>query len=268
MKRWTALLLMMVMLCALLPAAAQTTDDSLEKILENGKLILGLDASFPPMGFTDVDTGDITGFDIDLAREVALRLGVELALQPIDWAAKERELNDGNIDCIWNGMTITPERLESMTISKPYLENLQVLVVRKDEGISTLKDLAGKKLGIQAGSSANDALDAAAEFKASLGEVVPFDENVTALMDLNGKGLDAVLVDSIVANYYITVNDYAFVILEESLAPEEYGIGFRKADVALCEKVDELLLAMKEDGTVEKISTEWFGSDITVIGRE
>lgn len=267
MKRFAALLMMLALLCAL-PAMAETTDDSLQKILDKGQLILGLDASFPPMGFTDPDSGEIVGFDIDLAKEVCQRLGVTLVTQPIDWAAKEMELNDGNIDCIWNGMTITPERLESMSISKPYLENLQVLVVREDAGIQTLADLAGKKLGIQAGSSANDALDAAADFKASLGEVVPFDENLTALMDLNGKGLDAVLVDSIVANYYITINDYAFVILEESLAPEEYGIGFRKADVSLCAKVDELLLAMKADGTVETISTEWFGSDITVIGRE
>lgn len=268
MKRWTALLLMVALLGALMPAVAETADDSLQRILDKGKLILGLDASFPPMGFTDPDTGEISGFDIDLAKEVASRLGVELVTQPIDWAAKEMELNAGNIDCIWNGMTITPERLESMSISKPYLENLQVVVVREDEGIAALSDLAGKKLGLQAGSSANDALDAAAEFKASLGEIVPFDENLTALMDLNGGGLDAVLVDSIVIDYHMTINDYPFVVLDESLAPEEYGIGFRKADVALCEKVDELLLAMKEDGTVEKISTEWFGSDVTVIGRE
>ncbi len=268
MKRWTAVFLMLALLVALTPAVAETADNSLQAILDKGKLILGLDASFPPMGFTDPDTGEITGFDIDLAKEVAARLGVELVTQPIDWAAKEMELNAGNIDCIWNGMTITQERLDNMTISKPYLENVQVVVVRSTDDITNLAGLAGKKLGLQAGSSANDALDAAAEFKASLGEVVPFDENMTALMDLNAGGVDAVLVDSIVANYYMAINQYPFIILDEGLAAEEYGIGFRKADVALCNKVDELLLAMKADGTVEKISTKWFDSDITVIGEK
>ena len=267
MKRCLTLVLILTMAVGLLLPATAEEDKSLQAILDKGQLILGLDASFPPMGFVNADTGEIVGFDIDLAKEVCARLGVELVCQPIDWAAKEMELNAHHIDCIWNGMTITPERLESMSISLPYLKNDQVLVTRTADGYKELADLAGKKLGIQAGSSANDALDAAADFKASLGEVVPFDENLTALMDLNQGGVDAVLVDVIVANYYMTVNDYAFTVLDESLAPEEYGIGFRKGDVALKDKVNELLLAMREDGALEKISNDWFGTDITIIGK-
>jgi polar amino acid transport system substrate-binding protein len=267
MKRCLTLVLILMMAASLLLPANAEEDKSLQAILDKGKFILGLDASFPPMGFVDADTGEIVGFDIDLAKEVCARLGVELVCQPIDWAAKEMELNAHHIDCIWNGMTITSERLENMTISLPYLKNDQVLVTRTADGFKALSDLAGKKLGIQAGSSANDALDAAAEFKASLSEVVPFDENMTALMDLNQGGVDAVLVDVIVANYYMTVNNYDFTVLDESLAPEEYGIGFRKGDVALCEKVNETLLAMREDGTLEKISMDWFGTDITIIGK-
>ena len=128
--------------------------------------------------------------------------------------------------------------------------------------------MAGKKLGLQAGSSANDALDAAVEFKESLAEVVPFDENVTALLDLNNGGIDGVLVDIVVANYYTKVNDYPFIVLEEALAPEQYGIGFRKADLALCDKVNELLLEMRADGSLANISTAWFDEDITIIGQE
>ena len=267
MKRCLTLILAMVMLSSLFLSATAQEVTSLKDILDNGKLILGLDASFPPMGFVDADTGEIVGFDIDLAREVCARLGVELVTQPIDWAAKEMELNAHHIDCIWNGMTITPDRLENMSISLPYLRNDQVLVTRTEDGYGNLSDLAGKKLGIQAGSSANDALDAAEDFKASLGEVVPFDENLTALMDLNQGGLDMVLVDVIVANYYMAVNDYPFTVLDESLAPEEYGIGFRRGDTALCNKVNELLLDMREDGTLAKISEEWFGKDITIIGE-
>ena len=178
------------------------------------------------------------------------------------------ELNAHHIDCIWNGMTITPERLESMSISLPYLSNDQVLVTRTADNVMDLAGLAGKRLGLQAGSSAEEALNSAEEFKASLGEVVPFDDNTVALQDLKGGGVDAVLVDIIVANYYKTVNELPFTILSESLAAEEYGIGFRKADVALCEKINELLLEMKADGTMAKISTDWFGEDITIIGRE
>jgi len=267
MKRCLILILSMVMLSSLFSSAIAQEDTSLTDILDKGKLILGLDASFPPMGYVDADTGEIVGFDIDLAREVCKRLGVELVTQPIDWAAKEMELDAHHIDCIWNGMTITPERLENMQISLPYLRNDQVLVVRTADGYASLADLAGKKLGIQAGSSANDALDAAEAFKASLGEVVPFDENMTALMDLNQGGLDTVLVDVIVANYYMAVNDYPFTVLDESLAPEEYGIGFRKGDLALSEKVNALLLEMQADGTLAKISEDWFGTDITIISE-
>lgn len=265
MKRCLTLVLALAMLLSLSVSAAAEKDSSLQDILDKGKLILGLDASFPPMGFVDADTGEIVGFDIDLAKEVCARLGVELVCQPIDWAAKEMELNAHHIDCIWNGMTITPERLENMSISLPYLRNDQVLVTRTADGYKALGDLAGKKLGIQAGSSANDALDGAAEFKASLGEVVPFEENLTALMDLNQGGLDTVLVDVIVANYYMAMNGYPFTVLEESLAPEEYGIGFRKGDAALCAKVNEILLAMREDGALAQISEKWFGRDITII---
>ena len=268
MKRIVCAVFALVLALGAIGGAAAAEDNSLQSILDKGKLVLGLDASFPPMGFVDAATGEIVGFDIDLAKEVTKRLGVELVPQPIDWAAKEMELNAGNIDCIWNGMTITPQRLESMSISLPYLRNDQVVVVRKDAGITDLGGLAGKTLGLQAGSSANDALDAAEAFKASLGDVVPFDENLTALMDLNVGGLDAVLVDVIVANYYMTVNSYPFLVLDESLAPEEYGIGFRKADAALTDKVNELLLAMRADGTLEEIAIKWFGEDISIIGKE
>ena len=265
MKKFLSTLLALALLLTCVSAFAQTSDDSLQKVLDKGELILGLDASFPPMGFTDEKTGEIVGFDIDVAKEVCSRLGVTLKCQPIDWAAKEMELNAGNIDCIWNGMTITDERKESMSISVPYLQNEQVVVVKNDSGISALADLAGKKLALQAGSSANDALDAAADFKASLGEVVPMDENMTALMDLNIGGVDAVLVDIIVANYYITINDYPFTVLEESLAPEQYGIGLRKTDAALTDAINNALFEMVKDGKLAEISNTWFSSDITVV---
>jgi len=239
-------------------------DDSLEKVMKKGKFIMGLDDSFPPMGFRN-EKGEIVGFDVDLAKEVAKRMGVELVLQPIDWNAKEQELNTGNIDCIWNGFTITPERKEAMNFTPPYVSNAQVVVVKENSPYTTLASLAGKSVGFQAGSSAGDAIDNSPEFKASVKSFVEFKENLTGLMDLEIGGIDALVVDLLVANDNIRRSGKPFRILEESLAPESYGIGFRKNDKALADKVWEQLLSMKADGTLARIAIEWFGADITVV---
>jgi polar amino acid transport system substrate-binding protein len=245
---------------------AGNADNSLKTVMDKKTFVLGLDDAFPPMGFRN-ENNEIVGYDIDVAKEVTKRIGVELVCQPIDWNAKEQELNTGKIDCIWNGFTITPEREAAMTFTKPYLKNAQVLVVRADSNVKTLADLKGKTVGLQAGSSAADALEAAKDFKASLKNVVEFKDNLTALMDLEAKGSDAVVMDLIVANDNITRSGKPYRILEESLSPENYGVGFRKADVALMTKVQETLDAMAKDGALAQISTKWFGSDISVVGK-
>jgi polar amino acid transport system substrate-binding protein len=247
-------------------ASAAAADSSLKAVQDKGKLVLVLDDSFPPMGYRD-DDNQIVGYDIDLAKEVAKRLGVALVTQPIDWNAKEQELNTGKIDCIWNGFTITEERAKAMAFTKPYLKNAQVVVVRKGSGYSTLASLKGKKVGLQAGSSASDALDGAKDFKASLKQVVEFKDNLTALMDLEAKGVDAVVLDLIVANDNIKRSGKAFAVLPESLAPENYGVGFRKNDLALRDAVQAALEAMAKDGSIAAITKKWFGSDISVVGK-
>lgn len=180
-----------------------SADGSLEKVKQAGKLKLGLDDSFPPMGYRDAETNTIVGYDIDLAKEVCKRVGVELELVPIDWNSKELELSSGKIDCIWNGMTITDERREKMNMSEPYMNNRQVVVTMKGKGISKLSDLAGKTVVLQQGSSAVDALDSRADIKDSLADAVEVDNNVSALYELRGKGGDAVIMDEVVARYYI-----------------------------------------------------------------
>jgi polar amino acid transport system substrate-binding protein len=251
---------------ALLHTSAQAADPSLKAVRERGKLVLGLDDSFPPMGFRNEDN-QIVGYDIDLAKEVARRLGVQLLPQPIDWNAKEQELNTGKIDCIWNGFSITAERQKAMLFSKPYLRNAQVVVVKKGSGFTTLASLKGKRVGLQAGSSAADALEASKAFKASLKEVVEFKDNLTALMDLEARGVDAVVMDLIVADDNIKRSKKAYAVLRESLAPEVFGVGFRKGDQALRDAVQGMLEAMKADGTLAKITTQWFGADISVVGK-
>ena len=251
---------------ASLHATALAADDSLKTVKQKGKLVLGLDDSFPPMGFRNEDN-QIVGYDIDLAREVAKRLGVQLVPQAIDWNAKEQELNTGKIDCIWNGFTITDERKQAMSFTKPYLRNAQVVVVKKGSPYSTLASLKGKKVGLQAGSSAAGALDAAKDFKASLAQVVEFKDNLTALMDLEVRGVDAVVMDLILAEDNIKRSGKAYTILKESLAPEVFGVGFRKNDLALRDAVQGALEAMAADGTLAKTTTKWFGSDISVVGK-
>ena len=247
-------------------AGDDAKDTSLEQIQTKGKLVLGLDDAFPPMGFRN-ENNEIVGYDIDLAKEVAKRLGVTLVLQPIDWNAKEQELNTGKIDCIWNGFTITEERTKNMAFTKPYLKNAQVLVVKKDAAYQTLADLTGKTVGLQAGSSAAEALDTAADFKAGLKNVVEFKDNLTALMDLEIGGVDAVIMDLIVANDNITRSGKGYRILDEFLYAEDYGVGFRKSDLALRDAVQAALEAMAKDGTLASITTTWFGSDISVVGK-
>jgi polar amino acid transport system substrate-binding protein len=259
-----------ILLAAICLASLHTTahaaDASLKAVKEKGKLVLGLDDSFPPMGFRNEDN-QIVGYDIDLAKEVAKRLGVQLVPQPIDWNAKEQELNTGKIDCIWNGFTITDERKQAMAFTKPYLRNAQVVVVKKGSPYTTLASLKGKKVGLQAGSSAAGALDGAKAFKASLAQVVEFKDNLTALMDLEARGVDAVVMDLILAEDNIKRSGKSYTILKEALAPEVFGVGFRKNDLALRDAVQGQLEAMAKDGTLAKVTTKWFGQDISVVGK-
>ena len=233
-----------------------------------GKFVLGLDASFPPMGFTEAD-GTITGYDIDLAKEVSKRLNLEFVAKPINWEAKELELSSGSIDCIWNGFTMTEKRLEKMAFTSAYLNNDQILVVRNDGTINSLKDAEGKVIGCQSGSSAEEAIESNKEFASSLKSVKKYEDNLTALNDLEVGGIDAVVMDSVVADYTIKIGKRNLTVVEESLSKEAYGIGFRNDEngIELRDKVQKVLLEMAEDGTVAKISENWFGKDISVIGK-
>lgn len=232
----------------------------------SNNFVLGLDDSFPPLGFRD-ENNQIVGYDIDLAHEVANRLGKTLVCQPIDWAAKEQELNTGKIDCIWSGFTMSEERVNSMAFTKPYLDNAQVAVVRKDSGFKTMADLKDLVIGVQAESSAVDAINDNPEFKNSVKKIIEFKENITALNDLGIGQVDAVIMDSVVANYSISQTGKDFVVLDEILAHEEYGIAFKKDNTELRDKVQNALNEMEADGTVAKISEKWFGTNLSVIGR-
>lgn len=268
MKKFFAMLLA-ALLALTIAVPAMAEDASLDKIVEKGQFILGLDDSFPPMGYRD-ENNEIVGFDIDLAREVCARLGVELVLQPIDWDAKEMELSSGNIDCIWNGMSSTPERQEAMSCSMNYLNNQIVFLVRNPE-YKSREDLVGKKVAVQSGSYAEEVLEQDpkyADYYKSLDEVLAYPDYLTAIMDLQNGNVEAVLIDLVVANYQITKIGDASLFTIDNLADDFYCVGFRKEDVKLRDAVNDILKAMAADGKVEEISKKWFGEDITLIAAE
>ena len=243
-------------------AASEASESSAE-----GTFTVGFDQDFPPMGFVG-DDGEYTGFDLELAQEVASRLGLEYVPQPIAWDAKDMELEAGTIDCIWNGFTMNG-REDAYTWSDPYMDNSQVFVVAADSGISTLADLAGKVVEGQTDSSAEAALKDNQELSSSFGTLQTVADYNTAFMDLEMGAVDAIAMDVIVAGYQIEqrADGDNYVILDETLAAEEYGIGFKKGNEELRDKVQAALEEMAADGTMAEISDKWFGRDVTVIGK-
>jgi polar amino acid transport system substrate-binding protein len=242
--------------------AKAPVDESWQNIKDQGYFTLGLDDAFPPMGFREEGTNEIVGFDIDLAKEAAKRMGVEVKFQPVVWDTIIEELNGGNIDVIWNGLTITPDRQKQIAFTQPYIANRQIIVVNKNSTLTDKKSLAGKKIGLQAGSSAIEAVEKDEATYKSFGELVQFDNNVDALTDLASGRIDAVVVDEVVGRYYIAKKGDQYKVLEENFGEEDYGIGLRKTDKAFLAELQKALDDMKADGTAAKISEKWFGEDI------
>jgi len=246
-------------------ATKNAVDDSFTKVQTKGTVVIGVDDEFPPMGFKD-DSGNIVGFDIDFAKAACEKLGIKAEIKKISWDAKEMELSTGKIDMIWNGYTITDERAKKVLFSKPYLENNQVIMVAANSPIKSKTDLAGKKVGLQKESSAQDALTSDEATYKAIGEdnVKKYPTNVEAFMDLKVGRVDAVVVDEVVANYQATKDKGQFIVLKDSLAKEQYGVGFRKEDKALRDKFQGAIDSLIKEGKTAEISTKWFGTDIVM----
>ncbi len=241
----------------------KAAEASLENVKAKGFFILGLDDSFPPMGFRD-ESGNIVGFDIDMAKEVAARLGVELKLQPVDWDGVILSLDKGDIDLIWNGMTITEARKEKINFSKPYLANTQAVAVLAGSAIASKADLAGKIIGVQMGSPSEEAIAADAEVGGKTGEIRKYSKYPEALLDLSAGRVDAVVGDAIMVRYFLSKKADEYKVLADHFGAEEYGIGFRKTDESFRQAVDTALDEMKKDGKAAEISKTWFGENIVL----
>lgn len=236
------------------------------------EFIVGFDAEFPPYGYMD-DDGEYVGFDLDLAEEVCNRRGWELVKRPIAWDSKDSELETGAISCIWNGFTMNG-RENQYTWSTPYVDNSQVVIVKKDSEIKKLSDLNGKRLIVQSDSSALAALegdDATPENKKlreSLKDLQQVADYNSAFMNLESGMVDAIAMDIGVASYQLSKKNDQFVMLDERLSSEEYGIGFKKGNTELRDQVQETLIAMLEDGTFEEIAKKWELTDSICLNKE
>ena len=235
-----------------------------DKGTDKGKIVVGLDDNFPPMGFKD-EKNEIVGFDVALAKEAAKRLGREVEFKAIDWSSKEAELKSGRVQILWNGLDITEKRKENMLFSKPYMDNRQIIFVKKGTtAITDEKSLAGKIIGTQSAGTAEEYLDATDFYKKEVKEVKKYPDYVAAFMDLENGRLDAVIGDEIVGRYYMSKHPEELAALDVVVGPtSEFGIAFAKDNTALRDDVQKVLDEMKADGTTAKISTEWFTKDIT-----
>lgn len=231
--------------------------------LDYEELIIGVDDTFAPMGFLD-ENNELTGFDIDMAQAVSEKLGIPVTFQTVEWTMKEQELNQGNIDLIWNGYSITDERKEQVLFTNPYLDNKQVVVTMADSGINSLADLEGKVVAAQEDSSAVEAIDANPTLAASFADRPEFATNDMAIMDMEAGRSDAVVADSVLLNYVISHKEdpSQYKILEEDLGTEEFAVGVRKEDTALADAINQAFKELKEDGTAKELSEKWFGEDI------
>ena len=247
-------------------SSSETAGDSTEaETPAADTLIVGFDSAFPPMGFVG-DDGEYTGFDLDLAAAVADRLGMGIEYKPIDWNSKDMELDSGTINCIWNGFTMTG-REDDYEWSDPYMKNEQIFVVRGDSEYTSAADLEGKVINVQMDSSAQHALDENQELASTFAEIRPVADYLTCLMELESGAVEAVAMDEVFASYYITQNDKDFRILDDVIAEEEYGVGFKKGNTQLRDQVNDTLKEMAKDGTLAEISEKWFGEEVNTIGK-
>lgn len=247
-------------------AKKETTTDSWSEIESSKSITIGFDNTFVPMGFEDKN-GENVGFDIDLATAVFDKYGIDITWQPIDWDLKETELNNGNIDLIWNGYTATDERREKVLFTHSYMANEQVLVTKKSSDIARVADMKDKLLGVQAGSSGYEAFESQPKTLKDLvenAEAIQYATFNEALIDLQNNRIDGLLIDRVYANYHLQqegiLDDYNIILA--GYTTESFGVGARKADKELVENINKALVELYADGTFQDISDKWFGEDV------
>ena len=255
--------------------ASNPTVDNWDKYQQQKSITVGFDNTFVPMGFEEKN-GNYAGFDIELAKYVSKRLGITVHFQPIDWDMKETELQNGTIDAIWNGYSATDERREKVAFTIPYMQNTQILVVKKTSGIHSVEDMTGKVLGAQNGSSGMLDFEEHPEVlknRVKGGDADQYQSVNEAIIDLKNDRIDALLIDRVYADYYLTTEGIAdeYDTIPSGFESESFAVGVRPADKKLLEALNQAFKELYQEGIFQQISQKWFGEDVAtpeVKGQE
>lgn len=255
--------------------ASNPTVDNWDKYQQQKSITVGFDNTFVPMGFEEKN-GDYAGFDIELAQYVSKKLGITVHFQPIDWDMKETELQNGTIDAIWNGYSATDERREKVAFTIPYMQNTQILVVKKTSGIHSIEDMTGKVLGAQNGSSGMLDFEENPEVlknRVKGGDADQYQSVNEAIIDLKNDRIDALLIDRVYADYYLTTEGIAdkYDTIPSGFESESFAVGVRPADKKLLEALNQAFKELYQEGIFQQISQKWFGEDVAtpeVKGQE
>lgn len=246
MKKWILGIVLALTLCLTGCQSVQkeaNTQDTWNRIASKKQVVVGLDDSFVPMGF-EKKNGQLTGYDIDLAKAVFKQYGIKVSFQTIDWSMNVTELRNGTIDLLWNGYSITPERQKKVAFSKPYLRNRQVIVVKKDSGISSFKQMKNYELGMQTGSTAEQWYETKQDV-------------------LHAK-------KTVYADYYIAhmAKSSEYKVIQNDRVPMDlFAVGMRKGDKTLRKKVNEGLVKLQKNGQLRKLNEKWFGRNSSWLGK-
>ena len=255
--------------------ASNPTVDNWDKYQQQKSITVGFDNTFVPMGFEEKN-GNYAGFDIELAQYVSKKLGITVHFQPIDWDMKETELQNGTIDAIWNGYSATDERREKVAFTIPYMQNTQILVVKKTSGIHSVEDMTGKVLGAQNGSSGMLDFEEHPEVlknRVKGGDADQYQSVNEAIIDLKNDRIDALLIDRVYADYYLTTEGIAdeYDTIPSGFESESFVVGVRPADKKLLEALNQAFKELYQEGIFQQISQKWFGEDVAtpeVKGQE
>ena len=259
MKKWTLLTITFILGIILLTGCGGDAKKETPATTSKQKIVVGLDDQFPPMGFRN-EKNEIVGFDIDMAKEASKRMGIEVEFKAIDWASKEAELKSGRVDMLWNGLTMLEERKKNILFSKPYMGNKQIVVIKKGNSITSKDGLKGKVVAVQDDSSAVTALGKEKSVADTFKELKKYPDLISAFLDLGNGRVDVLIVDEVLARYYMSKNpDKYDVINNVDFGTETFGVGMALTNKDLQAKLDKTLDEMKADGTAAKISEKWFG---------
>ena len=246
--------------------ASNPTVDNWDKYQQQKSITVGFDNTFVPMGFEEKN-GNYAGFDIELAKYVSKKLGITVHFQPIDWDMKETELQNGTIDAIWNGYSATDERREKVAFTIPYMQNTQILVVKKTSGIHSVEDMTGKVLGAQNGSSGMLDFEEHPEVlknRVKGGDSDQYQSVNEAIIDLKNDRIDALLIDRVYADYYLTTEGITdeYDTIPSGFESESFAVGVRPADKKLLEALNKAFKELYQEGIFQQISQKWFGEDV------